>query len=212
MSPIRATDIDRFVREEGEQVLHYVGMRCWCSAKNGQLDPNCKAHDITGSIYADPVSMTGLFCDIMQRKELAATGLFLPGDAVFSPPTTSVVSEGDKIVLLAPLPFGRGDALVRGSGDTDRLFYAATSAMYCADEYGNRYYEKTDFQLSGKNIIWNWTGKTSSAVLGAGVRYAFKYKALIEWIAFIPPVERFSHGNSLGEKVMLRKLHLFTAN
>lgn len=156
--------------------------------------------------------MTGLFGDIMQRKELAATGLFLPGDAVFSPPSTSVVSEGDKIILLAPLPFGKGDALLRGTGESDRLFYAATSAIYCADEYGTRYYENTDFQLEGKNIVWRWAGKTSTKAPGVGVRYGMKYMAHIEWIAFIPPMERFSHGDNLGEKVMLRKLHLFTAN
>jgi hypothetical protein len=210
MSPIRASEVNRFVREEGEDVLHSTGMRCFCMGKDGQLDPNCKAHDVTGSIYDVPKPLVGLFSDIMQRKELAATGLFLPGDALFSPLSTDTVSEGDKITLLKPLPYGSGDALTRVVGNSDRLLYKAVSSIFCMDEHKIRYIEGEDFRLYGKTIIWKWEGKVGKAPR-VGHRYTIKYRAYIDWIAFFPPMERFSRNEDIGSKVMLRKLHVIAA-
>jgi hypothetical protein len=207
--PILATEIDKFVREEGEWVLHSIGMRCWCTGRDGQKDPNCQACDVTGSVYSDSTRIRGLFTDIMQRKELASTGLFLPGDAIFSPLTGDTVSEGDKITLLEPMPHGKGDALFRTNLDFDRLLYNALSAIFCMDENRTRYEEGTDFRLQDKTIIWQWDGKTGKTP-SYGCRYTIKYRAYIDWIAFFPPMERFSHGKDMGSKVFLRKLHLVT--
>lgn len=207
--PIDATAIDSFVRTEGEQVEHRTGMRCWCMGANGQLDPNCRQHDITGSVYDDPRTITGLFTDIMQRKELASSGLFLPGDAIFSPLTGDEVAEGDKITLLKPLPYGKGDALLRGNGTQDSLFYRAHSAIFCMDVDRVKYIEGTDFRIEDKAVVWNWEGKPAEGKAPRiGVSYTIKYRAFIDWIAFFPPMERFSGGEDIGAKVMLRKLHL----
>ena len=208
--PIDPSAIDQFVAAEGEQVLHQIGMRCWCCGRDGQLDPNCREHDITGSVYGPAMEITGLFTDIMQRKELAASGLFIPGDAIFSPLTGNEVSEGDKITMLTPLPHGKGDALTRGGGDADLLMYEATSGIFCMDEQKVRYAEGGDFRLNGKHIEWRWQGK-GGLTPRIGTRYSIKYRAYIEWIAFFPPVERFSHGEDIGSKVMLRKLHLLSS-
>jgi hypothetical protein len=178
--------------------------------KDGQTDPNCKAHDATGSVYDDPVKIVGLFSDLTQRKELMSTGLFLPGDALFSPQNNVTVSEGDKITLLKPLPYGAGDARIRGNGDADPLLYKAVSAIFCMDEDRERYTEGKDFKLDGKSIIWKWQGKDGREP-SIGRRYTIKYRAFIDWIAFFPPMERFSHGEDLGSKVMLRKLHIIAA-
>lgn len=207
--PLDATSIDSFVRAEGEQVEHRTGMRCWCVGANGQLDPNCRAHDITGSVYDTPKTITGLFTDIMQRKELASSGFFLPGDAIFSPLTGDEVSEGDKITLLQPLPYGKGDALLRGNTNTDFLYYRADSGIFCMDENRVKYTEGIDYQFADKTIVWEWAEKPAGGKAPAiGVRYTIKYRAYIDWIAFFPPMERFSHGADIGAKVMLRKLHL----
>jgi hypothetical protein len=210
MSPIRGIEVDKFVREEGERVLHAIGMRCWCQGKDGQLDPNCQAHDVTGSVYDEPVPIVGLFTDLTQRKELAATGLFLRGDALFSPLTTATISEGDKITLLKPLPYGAGDARIRGAGDYDPLLYKAVSGIFCMDEDRVRYREGEDFKLNEKTIIWEWAGKVGKAP-SIGCKFTIKYRAFIDWIAFFPPMERFSHGEDIGSKVMLRKLHIIAA-
>jgi hypothetical protein len=208
--PIQGSQVNQFVREEGELVLHAVGMRCWCQGKDGQIDPNCEAHDVTGSVYDEPVKIIGLFTDLMQRKELASTGLFLPGDAIFSPLNNVTVSEGDKITLLKPLPYGSGDARIRGNGAYDFLIYKPESAIFCMDEDRQRYREGVDFKFSEKTIVWDWAGKDGDKP-SIGRKYTIKYRAFIEWIAFFPPMERFSHGEDLGSKVMLRKLHLLAA-
>lgn len=210
MSPINGQAVDSFVRSEGERVQHFIGSRCWCGGKDGQLDPNCRVHDVTGSVYADPQVITGLFTDLTQKKELASTGFFLPGDAIFSPESSVSVSEGDKIVLLTPIPYGKGDALIRGNTESDNLFYRADSALFCMDENKIQYRQGEDFTFDGKRIVWKWTGKTGKTPL-MGVRYTVKYKGFVEWIAFVPPMERFSHGTDIGSKVMLRKLHLLGA-
>jgi hypothetical protein len=206
------TAINEFGREEGELVWHSIGMRCWCTGKNGQVDPTCKSHDVTGSVYGERSEITGLFTDITQRKELAATGLFLPGDALFSPSSTVTVSEGDKITLQKPMPFGSGDALSRGVEAYDLLFYEGVTGIFCMDEKRTIYRDGIDYRLNGKKIEWQWAGKPAEGKAPAfSVRYTVKYRAYIDWIAFFPPMERFSHGTDMGSKVLLRKLHLMGA-
>lgn len=226
--PIPVPPIDLFVEEEGEQVRHLIGMRCFCHGADGQPDPNCTAHENGGWLYHNERTIVGLVTDISQRRELMETGVFMPGDAVFSPLTQDTVSEGDKIIFTWPLPYGQGDTIVRGTGATDRLYYEAVSSIYCVDEFKNVYKEGRDFVLGLKAILWlsgstpddraafqpyaytelSYQTSTRALPMPAGRRYTIKYKAYIEWIAFVPPVERITHGDDLGSKVMLRKKHL----
>jgi hypothetical protein len=197
------------VEEEGEEVRHLIGLRCFCHGADGQPDPNCTLHENGGWYYGDARTIVGLVTDISQRRELMETGVFMPGDCVFSPLTQDTVSEGDKIIFTWPLPYGQGDPLLRGSTASDNLYYEGVKAIFCIDENRVIYKQDIDFRLSGKQIIWAWTGKTSPAKEpAAGIRYTIKYTAFIEWIAFVPPVERITHGDDLGSKVMLRKKHL----
>lgn len=207
--PIPVTAVNQFVEEEGERVRHLVGMRCWCHGPDGQPDPNCDAHESGGWLYTNERVITGLVTDISQRRELMETGVFMPGDCVFSPLSSDIVSEGDKIIFTWPLPYGQGDPLQRGIGAADHLYYDAVRSIYCQDENGTRYTEGTDFRFIGKTIEWTWAGKPLGGIKPAtGIRYTVKYMAYIEWLVFVPPVERISHGADIGAKVMLRKKHL----
>jgi hypothetical protein len=205
--PIPIDAVDNFVAEEGEQVRHLIGLRCFCHGPDGQPDPNCTLHENGGWYYGDERTITGLVTDISQRRELMETGVFMLGDCIFSPSTFDVVSEGDKIIFTWPLPYGQGDALVRGTGNSDKLYYEGVSGIFCIDEYKVKYVNGVDYQLEGKNIIWQWQGKNGNKP-GTGTRYSIKYRAYIEWLAFVPPIERITHGDDLGSKVMLRKKHL----
>lgn len=208
--PIPITAINQFVEEEGEEVRHLIGMRCFCHGSDGQPDPNCTEHENGGWIYAAEHTITGLVTDVSQRRELMETGVFMPGDAVFSPLTTDQVSEGDKIIFTWPLPYGQGEPLVRGGGSSDDLYYEAVGGIFCMDEDRIVYRQGVDYRFDGKSIVWAWDGKTGKAP-GYGIRYTIKYTAYIEWLVFVPPIERITHGDDLGSKVMLRKKHLMEA-
>lgn len=209
MSPIKASEIDRFVREEGEYVRHFIGMRCYCRDESGHFDPNCTEHDLTGSIYREEREIIGLITAITQHKEILAAGIAFPGDCVFSPESEIDVSPGDKVIFTWEQPFGEGDSLIRGNEDEDALTYRATSAIYCGDEDGNRYKEGVDFRFDGKAIQWQWAEKLEEASEPLiGKRYVVKYRGFIEWIAFDIPQDRVSHGVDIGAKVLLRKLHI----
>lgn len=205
--PIPFEAVDQFVMEEGEQVRHFIGLRCFCHGPDGQPDPNCREHDNGGWLYAAESTITGLVTDISQKRELMETGVFMPGDCVFSPISTDTVSEGDKIIFTWPLPHGQGDPLVRSNNTSDNLYYEAVKGLFCIDEDRKIYKQDIDYQLDGKNIIWDWIGKPGSKP-GYGIRYTIKYTAYIEWIVFVPPIERISAGEDIGSKVMLRKKHL----
>lgn len=205
--PIPIEAVDAFVTEEGEEVRHFIGMRCFCHGADGQPNPNCNEHENGGWIYNNEKTIVGLVTDITQRKELMETGAFMPGDAVFSPLTTDTVSEGDKIIFTWALPYGQGDVITRRATDTDTLYYEAVKSIFCIDEDKIVYAQGNDFRFDGKQIVWDWAGKTGKKPL-TGKRYTIKYTAFIEWIAFVPPVERITHGDDLGSKVMLRKKHL----
>lgn len=205
--PIPIEAVNNFVEEEGEEVRHLVGIHCFCHGANGQPDPNCKEHESGGWLYSDETTIVGLVTDISQRRELMETGAFEPGDCVFSPLTTNTISEGDKIIFTWSLPYGKGDVIVRGATNTDKLYYEAVSGIFCIDENKIKYSQDIDYRLQGKNIVWDWSGKTGLKP-SEGTRYSIKYRAFIEWIVFVPPVERITHGEDLGSKVMLRKKHL----
>lgn len=210
MSPIPVRNIDKFTKEEGELVRHLVGVPCFCTDTSGQLKPNCPhKHDLTGRVYPEEHRIRGLFTGITQRKDLLSSGFFMPGDAIFSPTSGDVVSEGDKIILLAPMPHGSGDILVRQPTlKHDVLLYEATKVFYVGDSEGNKYVPEVDFRLDGKKIVWRWTGKISTREPRPGATYVAKYAGYVEWVVFIPPEERFSAGKAFGQKVFLRKLHL----
>lgn len=209
MSPIDVASLDRFTREEGEDIRHLIGMRCWCVGPNGHPDPRCTEHELGGWIYREERTIRGLVTSIDQKSELVQMGLYLPGDAVFSPTSDAEVSEHDKIIFPWALPYGSGDPLVRGSGVSERLTYEAVRVLYCGDEDKVKYRQDTDFRFVGKTIEWDWAGKPEDGIAPAeGVRYVVKYRAYLEWIALYPPVERISAGVDLGSKVMLRKKHL----
>jgi hypothetical protein len=205
--PIPIGAIDSFVEDEGETVRHLVGLRCFCHGADGQPDPNCQEHESGGWLYSDEKSIIGLVTDISQRKELMDTGVFMPGDCVFSPLSEDTISEGDKIIFTWPLPYGQGDVIVRGTGSYDELYYESVSGIFCIDERKTKFVEGQDYKLSGKLILWDWAGKTGNKPTVAA-RYTIKYKAYIEWLVFVPPVERISHGDDIGSKVMLRKKHI----
>lgn len=207
--PIPVPAIDRFTFEEGEQVRHLIGMRCWCHGADGQPDPNCTEHEAGGWVFTSESTITGLVTDISQNMELMETGVFMPGDCIFSPVSEYIVSEGDKIIFTWPLPFGQGDPLKRGDSDSDRLYYEAVSGLACIDEDKVFYRPNIDYRLSGKNIVWDWSGKPAAGKKpDQGIRYTVKYQAYIEWLAFVPPVTRISFGVDMGAKVILRKKHL----
>lgn len=205
--PIPMSAVNNFTLEEGEQVLHLTGLRCFCHGPDGQPDPNCMEHENGGWLYVNEQSMTGLVVDISQRRELMETGVFMPGDCVFSPTSSDLVSEGDKIIFTWALPYGQGDVLVRGNTSSDTLYYAGASGIFCIDESKIIYSHGIDYRFDGKKIIWDWTGKNGKKPR-MGTKYTVKYTAYFEWIAFVPPVTRISHGEDMGPKVMLRKKHL----
>ena len=207
--PIPVPTIDQFTLEEGEEVRHLIGMRCFCHGPDGQPDPNCTKHENGGWLYVQERRIFGLVTAISYHKELMETGVFMPGDCVFSPTSSDQVTEGDKIIFTWPLPYGQGDPLVRGNLAYDNLYYEAVRAIFCLDEDGRTYTEGTDFKFDGKRILWDWDEKTETGIRpGYGTRYTVKYMGYLEWIAFVPPVTRISAGVDMGSKVMLRMKHM----
>ena len=84
----------------------------------------------------------------------------------------------------------------------DRLWYNASSSIWCEDEDGN-VYRSGDFKLDGSKII-KWTGDSPTI----GKKYVIKYNAYLEWIAFDPPAVRRDRNRDLGQRVGLRRRHV----
>ena len=207
---IAPVDTDTFVKSEGERVKHFIGMACWCIAGNeGQPKADCQECKGEGYIYEEEKTIVGLITNISFDKKLLESGFFHPGDCVFSPLTGDTVSEHDKIIFTWPTAFGMGDPLVRGNDAVDTLYYEAVKSIYCRDQDRVKYVEGTDFKFTGKQIEWQWDGKPAEGKApDTGIKYTIKYKAYIEWIVYLPPIQRVSHGEDIGDKVFLRMKHL----
>jgi hypothetical protein len=208
--PIPVAAVNNFVRTEGERVRHFFGMRCPCTDELGQPDPNCDMHELGGWFYPEEQNIIGLVTGISSHKEWLQAGVALPGDCVFSPLSQDTVSCGDKIIFTWPLAFGQGDPLLRGATASDTLFYPGVKSIYCMDINRVKYTEGVDFRINGRSIEWSWTGKPlAGKAPELGVKYTVKYMAYIEWIALDPPTTRISAGQNFGDKVLLRKKHLY---
>ena len=89
----------------------------------------------------------------------------------------------------------------------DRLWYHATSSIWCEDEEGNVYKSGGDFILDGSKVI-KWQGSNPKI----GRKYTIKYNAYLEWVAFTPPDIRVDRNRDLGQRVILRKRHVALVN
>lgn len=207
---IPTSAVNAFVQAEGERVRHFVGMRCPCHSQEGQPDANCDLHELGGWFYPEERPIVGLVTSITAHRDWIEAGVALPGDCVFSPLTQDTVSEGDKIIFTWPLAFGQGDPLIRGAGAAEVLYYPATKAIYCIDINRVKYTEGRDFRFVERTIEWTWSGKPAEGIKPLiGTKYTVKYKGYLEWIAMAPPTTRISAGADIGDKVLLRKKHVF---
>jgi len=222
------------VSERGENLIHEVGMRCTCNNEDtyagmmekGGIVPRrrstfgCTICRGDGYIYRNPNKITAIITSIRQSKDRVEAGWAMPGDCVMSLIPGYMVSGGDLVTFMNPMPLADGQVIVRGAGsadensarktglkpEEDRLWYHAEKPIWCEDEDGKVYPNGT-FRLDGSKII-HWLGGGPAV----GKRYVLKYIAYHEWIAFTPPDVRFDRNRDLGSRVGLRKRHVAFLN
>jgi hypothetical protein len=208
-----------FIKRHGETVHFWHGMKCPCGIlQNGsnvpdpnRARPDCQACHGLGWTYVDAGLITGLVTNIVQEKELLMAGIVSMGDLVFSPQIGTNLADYDKVQLTwtEGIPY-EGELLIRGTTTTDTTMYGIMGV----DPDGcitvdpttgilNYYVANVDFTYAGNVITWGLTANAPTA----GSVYSFKYAALIDWIAFVPPQPRRERGTSLGQKVILKKKH-----
>jgi hypothetical protein len=232
---------DGLVNNRGVQMIHEIGLACTCRVEDvyastrddgeeARREPFCTRCGRDGYLFRSPALITGIFTGARHQRNVLDSGIYLPGDAIFSPTPNYPTCDGDgrhigtadKLTATWPEPIDEGHVLIRGSGskaaaegiitmlddDEDRLWYEPASSIWCEDEFGVVYQEGTDFELGPGKII-KWVGGQPDV----GVRFSIKYNAYFEWIAFQPPTERRDRdGRNLGELVNLRKRHVQLIN
>ena len=232
---------DGLVSNRGADMIHEIGLACTCrvedvfsSTRDDGVDrrrePFCSRCGQDGYIFRNPQIVRGLFTGVRHQRNVLDAGVYLPGDAIFSPApnlgscdrNSRSVGTADKLTATWDEPIDEGHVLVRGSGskaaaggvitmlddNEDRLWYEPASSIWCEDENGIVYEEGQDFELGPGKVI-RWTGNKPIV----GQRFTIKYNAYFEWIVFQPPTERVDRdGADLGKLVNLRKRHVQLIN
>ena len=196
----------RLILTHGEQVIHYTGQLCSCSPDGlpESADLNCVKCQGLGVFWREPRSITaiitGLDSDRTSRQWLQ-NGIALPEDMSCSPlPGLSRrFKDYDKIIPTwkrgFPYP---GELLRRGRKDT--LLYRPVGKIVRVSkvnpEVGTEevWIEGVDFSVGGtdnKSVLW---------VNGRGPGF--------EFVCWAPPAPRWERGKDLGQRVLLRKMHL----
>jgi hypothetical protein len=150
---------------------------------------------------------------IKTQKDLLQAGIATPGDLVFSPTLDVSLSDYDRIQLTWPegLPFD-GEVIRRGMNINSPMVDSTTYEIINVDQCiqanpltGSitNYTPNVDFSYNGKNITWLGT----SNIPQNQSLFSIKYKALIDWIVFVPPQPRRERGTNLGQFVILRRKH-----
>ncbi len=208
-----------FIRKRGENVHLFRGMKCPCAIlPNGsslpdanRARPDCQACHGLGWLWLDGGVVQGLVTNISQEKELLMAGIVSMGDLVFSPQLGVNLSDYDKIQLtwVEGIPY-EGELLIRGTTTTDTTLYTILQVepdgcITVDPSTGSvtTYQANLDFSFAGNVITWGLSSNQPST----GSVYSFKYAALIDWIAFVPPQPRRERGTSFGQKVILKKKH-----
>lgn len=229
---IRFENLEDIFENRGTVVIHETAVKCTCQrddayeamvfeGKRRYRRTECGQCGGDNWIYRRPREVKGLITGITQNRQLVEAGWMIPGDCVFSPPPSlaPAIGDFDKITFKHAQPVTDGQVVVRGSAtrhenasrqtglkaNEDRLYYIASRAIHCEDETGITYEEGQDFVFDGRKIVWN-------AHVPPGRAYTLKYEGFLEWLAFVPPMERRDGEASLGQRVLLRKLHVARLN
>lgn len=229
--------LESLIEDRGETVVHETGVACPCRAEDAiasaTLTENrpttrrrygCEQCGGTGFIYRNAKCVKGLITSVEsgRNRELLELGYAVPGDCTFSPSLYATqIQDFDRITLRYPTPVSSGQILMRNAanmGDNamlnlgltesqDRLWYEAVCATWCEDENGVLYTQDVDFTLDGKVVEWGG-GKAPSH----GTFYTIKYNAYLEWVCYATPLTRFDRNRKLGQRVLLRKVHVASLN
>lgn len=226
---------DDFIDRRGDLVLHEQGVACpacrgedyYASNLMENNQPkrirslNCNVCQGDGFIYRNARPIRGLLTGIQHgaNRQLIEAGFMVPGDCSFSPLLSECpgISDFDRITFSHAQPINEGQVILRNAAnmgenvglevgltpDQDRLWYLSDCAIWCEGEDGTLYQQGVDYTLSGKKITWVGNRPPDNTY------YVLKYKAYLEWVAWSSPMERVDHGRTLGQKVMLRKKHVY---
>lgn len=202
-----------FVASRGDPVLWRRAYKCPCTirgdADGNRASVNCKVCDGLGNTYATPVAMTGILVNCSFRKDLLETGLVEPGDYLLSlsPFERNFVSDFDVINLTNRQGESYdGDTIQRLETGPDLLSFALVVFFKCFsidlsnDDAITEYLPGVDFTVSGRQLTW-----LTNRGPDVGTNYEIKYTARFDWEAYVTPMTRIERGNSLGQRVLLRK-------
>lgn len=224
--------LSEFVESRGDLVIHEVGVACPCRNADafassvryeqdnaGQARFGCDQCQGDGMLYRSARCIRGLITSINSsaNRELMEMGYAVKGDMVFSPSfEAGLISDLDKITMTHSTPLNAGQVIRRKAAqlednamlsngleaNEDRTWYHGDCAIHCEDIDGVIYVQGADFEFDGHKI--RWIGRTPAD----NTLYVVKYTAFVEWIAWVTPHERFDHGRTLAQKVVLRKRHV----
>lgn len=219
-STLNAFADQQFFLQHGDTAYWYQAQLCSCGTNPGapsdvaRAVTTCKVCGGLGRFYpGTPVFIRGIISNAMQDREILAAGMAVSSeDLVWSadPYSQGPISPYDLIIFTGDphtWPF-EGQVVKRGNGTTDSTWYTASelvSVTVSDPTTGNvTDYTESGVTLSGKTV--DWSNATTSPA--ANTAYSVKYRAQYEWVAFAPPLVRFEHSQSLGQKVLLRKRHI----
>lgn len=228
--------LESLIQQRGDFVIHEKGIACPCrggdayaslttidEAAGARRKIGCSQCGGSGWIYRNPRQIKGLITSVEtgRNRNLIDAGYAVPGDCTFSPSLREgPIADFDRITFLYPSPTSDGQVIMRNAanlGDNamlnlglasneDRLWYYAACVHWCEDENGVVYSQGIDFNVCEKVLTWVGNRPVD------GVNYTVKYDAYIEWICYGSPMTRFDVDRSIGQRVMLRKLHVAAQN
>jgi hypothetical protein len=205
-----------FVQRHSEVVEYIRCRKCPCGAlpDGSRSNVNCKACKGRGLIEDPPITFSAIVVGVRAQKSFLEAGIVSFGDLMLSaPPFLGLtIFEYDKFRITG-WPEGEpyeGEIIRRNIGDVDRLKYEpiVIHKVFTVDPATGAvtaYTQGTHFSVTDRDLTW--LGATRPA---SGQAYTVDYSPRWEWVAFIPTVIRREQSDSLGQLVILKKLHTTT--
>lgn len=227
--------LEFLIQDRGDEVIHETAVACPCRAEDHysslityqnrlarRRQISCEQCDGNGWLYRNARTIKGLVTSVNSgNRNLVDIGYAEPGDCVFSPSLdVGLISDFDKVTFTYPVPLDGGQQIMRNAANMsdnkglntrlteteDRLWYIPDRSIWCEDEEGKVYQQDADFVFDGKKL--RWVGNKPLD----GQFYTIKYTAYLEWICYSTPMTRIDVNRNLGQKVLLKKIHLAFPN
>ena len=182
------TELDAFIEASGVTATIYAALRCPCASEDSeQPDPLCDYCYGLGWQYDSDLTLSTrvLLTSDQFNKKFEAPGSWTTGHVNCTTQSDVLLSDRDKVVPQGERVVANDELLTKGAQSLrgrslEVLRFSGVERVLSLRGLTRAFTEGTDWELSGRQVLWLPGGSAPSE----GERYAVRYVAQAEYVVW----------------------------